>query len=104
MIAPENTLTVAGQHALKDMVELEMYLVAQSQQVPWPILPRSVKKLHAGKIPYSHVVASSAAKELVDRGFIEASSSRTFVVSKAGHEFYEQKMKQQFGLNCSIGE
>ena len=98
MVTPENMVSVDGQHALQDMVELEMYLVAQSRQTPWPMLPRGVKKLHAAKRPYSNVVETSAAKELLDRGFIEASSSRTFVVSKSGHHFYEQKMKPPFGL------
>jgi len=104
MVTPENMVSVAGQHALQDMVELEMYLVVQAQKAPWPIMPRSVKRLHAGKIPYSNVVASNAANELLDRGFIEASSSRTFVVSKSGHAFYEQKMKPHFGLILSGGE
>ena len=91
--APEITMSVAGQHALQDMVELQMYLVAQSQQTPWPMLPRGTKKLHDAKKPHSNLVEASAAKELVDQGFIEATSSRTFVVSKSGYQFYERQMK-----------
>lgn len=98
MVTPENMVSVDGQHALQDMVELEMYLLAQSQQTPWPMLPRGIKKLHAAKRPYNNVVEASAVKELLDRGFIEASSRRTFVVSKSGHHFYEQKMKSHVSL------
>jgi hypothetical protein len=32
MATRENTMSLAGQHALEDMVEFEMYLVDQSQQ------------------------------------------------------------------------
>jgi hypothetical protein len=92
MVPPDN-LSVAGQQALRDMIELEMYLVAQLQQTPWPMFPRGTKKLHRTREPYSNPVKSSAAKELVDRGFIEATSSRTFVVSKSGYEFYERELK-----------
>ena len=38
MITPDETISLAGQHALQDMVELEMYLLAQPQQTPWSIL------------------------------------------------------------------
>lgn len=44
MVTPENTLSVAGQHALQDMVELQMYVVAQSQHKPWPMVPRRMNK------------------------------------------------------------
>jgi len=57
------------------------------------MLPRGTKKLHEAKKSHSNLVESSAAKELVDRGFIEATSSRTFVVSKSGYQFYEREMK-----------
>ena len=93
MVSAVNTMSAGGQRALQDMVEMEMYLVAQSQQIPWPMLPRGTKKLHEAKKPHSNLVESSAAKELVDRGFIEATSSRTFVVSKSGYQFYEREMK-----------
>jgi hypothetical protein len=96
MVTPENTMSVGGQHALQDMVELEMYLVAQSQQTPWPILPRGTKKLYGAKKPYSNLVESSVAMELVNQRFIEATSSRTFVVSKSGYQFYEREMKPRF--------
>ena len=92
MVTPANTISVAGQHALQDMVELQMYLVAQSQQTPWPMFPRLTKGPHKANRPYSNPVESSAVKELVDQGFIEATSSRTFVVSKSGHQFYERNM------------
>jgi len=93
MVTAENMMSVGGQRALQDMVEMEMYLVSQSQQTPWPMLPRGTKKLHGAKKPHSNVVESSVAKELVDQGFIEATSSRTFVVSKSGHQFYQREMK-----------
>jgi hypothetical protein len=86
MVTPENMMSVGAQQALNDIVELEMYLVSQSQRAPWPMLPpRSKKPLQARK-PYSNSVESSAAEELVDHGFIEATSSRTFVVSKSVYQ------------------
>jgi hypothetical protein len=93
MDTPENVMSVAGQHALQDMVELQMYLVAQAQGAPWPIERRGLKTLDTAREPYSNVVESSAANELIRQGFIEATSSRTFVVSKCGLEFYEREMK-----------
>jgi|GEM_PF-3264540 uncharacterized protein with von Willebrand factor type A (vWA) domain len=93
MVTAENTMSAGGQHALQDMVEMEMYLVAQSQQTPWPMLPRGARKLHDTRKPHSSVVEASAAKELIDQGFLEATSSRTFVVSRSGHRFYEREMK-----------
>jgi hypothetical protein len=86
-------MSAGAQQALQDMVEMEMYLVAQSQQTPWPMLPRGTKKLHDGRKPHSNLVEASVAKELVDQGFIEATSSRTFVISKSGYQFYEREMK-----------
>jgi hypothetical protein len=76
---------------LKDMVELQMYLAAQTFGKPWPLLPR-------GTQPYSRepcccAVDLSIVEELVDRGFIERTSSQTFVVSKSGREFYLREMK-----------
>jgi uncharacterized protein with von Willebrand factor type A (vWA) domain len=91
MVMAENRMSAGGQQALQDMVEMEMYIVAQSQQTPWPMLPRGTKKLHDAK--HSNVVEASAAKELVNQGYIEATSSRTFVVSKSGLQFYEREMK-----------
>jgi hypothetical protein len=93
MITPENMLSLAGQHALQDMVEFEMYLVAQSQQTPWPMLPRGSKPPSGARKLYSKVVESTTANELLNQRFIEATSSRTFVVSKSGYEFYEREMK-----------
>jgi hypothetical protein len=92
MVTPEKMLSIGGRHALQDMVELEMYLVAQSQQTPWPMLPRSTKKLHERRKPYSPLVESIVAKELIVLGYIEASSSLTFVVSQSGYQFYVREM------------
>jgi hypothetical protein len=94
MIAPENVMSVRGQHVLRDMVESQMYLVAQSQQTPWPMLPRRIQKAHEAKAPFSNLVESSVARELLDQGLIEASSSRTFVVSKSGHEYYGRHVRR----------
>ena len=96
MVTPENIVSVGGQHALQEMVELEMYLVSQSQQAPWPMLPRRSK--HEPMKPYSKSVESSAAEELVGHGFIEATSRRTFIVSKSGYQFYEREIKHRHSL------
>jgi hypothetical protein len=93
MVTPE-TMSVAAQHALRDMVELQMYLLAQPQERPWPILPRIPTNPLEVKIAHSTAVEVSAARELLDLNFIEASSSRTFVVSKSGHQYYERQMKR----------
>ena len=98
MVTPQNTVSVGAQQALQDMIELQMYLVVQSRQTPWPMLPRRTKKPHGGerheaKEPYSNTVEFEVAKELAGWGFIEASSSRTFVVSKSGYQFYTREMK-----------
>ena len=90
MATPDKDLSVGARHALKDMVELQMYLLAQPQQTPWPLLPRSAKMLSLGQKPYRNPVESSEVHELIDRGFIEQSSNRTFVVSKIGYEFHRQ--------------
>src|SRR5271169_4803298 len=92
MVTPEKPVSVACQQALQDMVELEMYLVAQSLQTPWPMLPRRSKNDFEAREPHSNVVQSNAAKDLVSQGFIEATSNRTFVVSKSGYQFYKQEM------------
>ncbi len=93
MVTPENMISVNGQHALQDMIELEMYLVAQAQQRPWPLVPRGGKALPTVREPYCNPVEWIAANELVKFGFIEATSSQTFVVSKSGFQFYEREMK-----------
>ena len=85
-------MSIPGQHALQDMIELQMYLVAESGNTPWRMLRRSTKKVHEGKKPYSDRVESSAARELIDQGLIEATSSLTFVISKLGYQFYEREM------------
>lgn len=93
MVTQEDSMSIDGRQAIKNMVESEMYLVAQPQQVPWPMLPRGVKKLKAIQRLNSSQVASGVARTLLDQGFIEATSCRTFVVSKVGHRFYEQNIK-----------
>jgi hypothetical protein len=92
----ENTMSVGGQHALQDMVELQMYLEAQSLRMPWPLLPRGTKGTDETRRPYSNPVESGIVKELMDLGFIEGTSSRTFVVSKSGFQYYERVMKPHF--------
>jgi hypothetical protein len=90
MVALGNNISLVGQHVLQDMVELQMYLVTQTQDKPWSILPRGVRKSQRCRNPHSNWVESSVGNELVKRGFLEATSNRTFVVSKAGHHFYEE--------------
>jgi hypothetical protein len=41
--------------------------------------------------------------ELLDRGFIEATSNRTFVVSKSGYQFYERGSKPHISLSDQGG-
>ena len=98
MVTPEKTLSVGGQHALRDIVELQMYLLAQPQKRPWPMVYRRGKKHHEGKEPHSNPVEWSVAWELLERRFIEATSRRTFVVSKSGYQYYERQMKPASGL------
>lgn len=93
MDTQKQMLSVGGQYALNDMVELQMYLVAQSQQAPWPMLPRTGITHRGDRTPYRNPVELGAARELLDRGFIEPTSNRTFVVSKSGLEFYKQEME-----------
>ena len=104
MVTSENMMSFSGQHALQDMVEMEMYLVSQSQQTPWPLLPRRNQKPHAAMKPCSKSVESTAAEELVGHGFIEATSRRTFVVSKSGCQFYEREIKPHFSWNHKARE
>jgi len=94
MVTPENTMSVGGQHALQDMVELQMYLVAQSQQTPWPLLPRRTKGPHEVRKPHSNAVDLSVVRELADLGFIETTSRRTYIVSKSGYQFYEREINR----------
>jgi hypothetical protein len=93
MVLPEDMISIGGQHALQDMVELKMYLLVQTQQTPWPMLPRGSKKLPGAREPHSTLVESSAVQELLDQRFIEATSRQTFVVSKSGYQFYQKGMK-----------
>jgi hypothetical protein len=91
MVTSEKTLSVNGQHALQDMVELQMYLLAQPQEKPWPMLPRRGKQSPEGKEPYCNPVEANAAWELLKLRFIEATASRVFVVSKSGFQHYERQ-------------
>jgi hypothetical protein len=79
------------QDTLRDMVELQMYLEARTHGKPWPLLPRSTKPL--SREPSCKAVALSIVEDLVDRGFIENTSSQTFVVSKSGCEFYWREIQ-----------
>jgi hypothetical protein len=72
------------------MVELQVYLMAQSHNTPWPMRP---KETLDRREPIHNRVEADAAKELMGGGFIEATSSQTFVVSKSGCQFYEQQIK-----------
>ena len=89
------TMSDNGHHALKDMIELEMYLVAQSHNAPWPMLPRRRMPLPVAREPYCNPIESNTARELVQFGLIEYSSSITLVVSKSGKDFYEREMKER---------
>jgi hypothetical protein len=95
--------SVTGKNALQDMVELEMYLVAQSPQSPWSLLARRSKVPDETRLPYSNSVEASAVKELMDRRFVEATSSRTFVVSKSVYQFYERSIKPQLSMSDQGG-
>jgi len=94
MLTPENALSVNAQHTLRDMVVSEMYLVAQSQHEPWPLLYRRLRKRGGADKPHTNLIESSVAMELVERGLVEATSNRTYVASKAGHLYYEQQMRR----------
>jgi hypothetical protein len=89
------------QCTLKDMIELQMYLVAQTHGKPWPLLSRSAKPLSRG--PCCKAVDVCIAEVLVDRGFIEKTSSHTFVVSKSGCEFYLRGLKPHSSAVCPDG-
>jgi hypothetical protein len=93
MATRENTLSVDAKHALWDMIELQMYLVAQSQPTPWSLLPRKTNRGNGAPNSYDKKVEFSVAKELFDRWFIEATSNRTYVVSDTGHQFYLQEVR-----------
>jgi hypothetical protein len=81
--------------ALKDMVELCMYLVAQPQQRPWPMLPRTKDTVRGPRTPAHNPIEWSAANELLTLGFIQHTSSVTLVVSQSGRDFYKHEMARQ---------
>jgi hypothetical protein len=86
-------MSVVAQHALQDMVEGQMYLLAQAQRIPWLLCPRTrTSTIEA----HGTSVALSAANELLDRGFIEPTSNRTFVVSEPGYRFYQDRREVRF--------
>jgi len=97
MVVPEKTLGVASQNALRDMVELQMYLEAHSPYTHWLMLRRRMGGQPEAREPYSNSVESSAVTELLDRLLIEAASSRTLVVSRFGYEFYEREIRESHG-------
>jgi hypothetical protein len=89
------TMSDTGYLALKDMVELQMFLVAQPQQRPWPMMPRTMKTLPESRTPCHNPIEWSAANELVTLGYIEYTSNVTLVVSRSGRAFYEREMTHQ---------
>ena len=89
-MVPEQTMSVACKDALQDLVELQMYLVAQPQQTPWPMCPRTRQNPLDTRKPHSNPIEVSVVWELRNLGLIEASSSRTFIVSKSGQEVYKR--------------
>ncbi len=94
-------MSETGHHALKDMVELEMYLVAQPRQRPWPMVSRRGRALQEAREPYNNPIESSAANELIKLGFIEYTSNLTLVVSKSGSDYYEREIKAPIGITYS---
>lgn len=86
-------MSESGHHALKDMVELQMYLVAQLGERPWPLMPRGVKALAEFREPYCYSIEVAVANELLKLGLIEYSSPLTLVVSKVGNELYQREIK-----------
>jgi hypothetical protein len=84
-----------GYLALKDMVELQMFLAAQPQQRPLPLLPRTSKVQAVNRTPSHNPIEWSAANELVTLGLIEYTSNVTLVVSRAGRDFYDHEMTPQ---------
>ena len=92
MVTPE--MSVVAQHALQDMVEGQMYLLANAQRMPWFLFPRTSTKSVETTRAHCTSVELSAANELLDLGFIEATSSRTFVVSKPGYQFYQLRREK----------
>ena len=88
-------ISLEEQYCLTDIVELPMYLERLNGAMPW-VIHRKMRYVWAQlpRKPYlSGMVSSTAAKELLQRGFIEQRSGETFVVSEAGEEYYEQHLK-----------
>ena len=98
-------MSESGRHALKDMVELQLYLAIEPQQKPCPMLPRLTSPQVEERKPHCNPIESSVAAELLDGGLIERTSSWTFVVSKSGYEFYRRELKDaKTTLQRQVGE
>jgi hypothetical protein len=92
VVTPE--MSIIAQHALEDMVDGELYLSARSQPQPWQLFPRTCKTSFDNGERRSTVVDLNTVTELLDLGFLEGTSNRTFVVSKAGHCFYRGRISR----------
>jgi len=90
---PEGQISVKAKDALTDMIELQLYLLAQANLKAWPMAPRMTKAAPDSREPNRYSVESSAAKELVDLGLVEQSSNVTYVVSKSGLAFYNTEIR-----------
>ena len=88
-------MSIEAQHCLTDMIELEMYLERFSGEMPWAICRkmRFVREKPPRKPYLRGTVSSATAKALLQLGFIERASGETFVVSKTGQAYYEQRLK-----------
>ena len=73
-IVTPKTMSVGAQNAVDDMAELNMYLLGQTQQTLWPMLRRTRTNSFETRTAHSTSVESNAARELLDVGFLEASS------------------------------
>jgi hypothetical protein len=95
LVAEQVTMSEQALHVLKDMVELQMYLVAQARERPLPMLPRCTKRNPETRQPFCNPVDYSAVIELLKLSLIEYSSQLTLVVSAPGILFYERKFNPQ---------
>jgi hypothetical protein len=91
MMTSEQTMSVACKDAIQDLVNLSMYLVAQPEQTPWPLCPRTVQNVLDSRKPHSNLIEVSVVWELQDLGFIEPTSNRTYIASKSGRKFCERQ-------------
>jgi hypothetical protein len=91
--APEGPISDKAKDALTDMIESQLYLLAQPHLKAWPMASRMTKTASNSRESNRHSVESSAAKELVDLGLVEQSSRVTYVVSKSGLAFYNREIR-----------